>query len=272
MFSDSDLTLNDFLGGRLRLFQPRKGYRAGVDPLLLAAAVPARAGQSVLDLGCGAGAAVLALGCRVAGLELAGVELQPPYAELARRNAAQNRIALDLHCADLRALPAALRRRGFDHVIANPPYFPPGAHSAAADPGRRTALGEAETPLADWVACAARRLAPGGYLHLIQRSERLPDLILALQGRLGAVELLPLAARPGRAPGLVILRARKGRRSPFRLHAPLILHQGAEHQRDGEDYAPAIAAVLRDGAALPWPGQMRAGSAGHGRDHGIATK
>ena len=89
-FSDSELSCNEFLGGRVRLWQPLSGYRAGVDPVLLAASVPATAGQTVLELGCGAGAAILCLAARVPGLHLTGVELQPAYADLARRNAAEN--------------------------------------------------------------------------------------------------------------------------------------------------------------------------------------
>ena len=252
-FSEDELSRDAFLGGRVFLRQPRRGYRAGVDPVLLAAAVPARAGQSVLDLGCGAGAAILALGARVPGLALAGVERQTEYTALAARNAAENGLELAAHCADLAELPPELRQRQFDHVIANPPYFPAGAHVGAADPGRRAALGE-ETPLADWVAVAARRLAPRGYLHVIQRAARLPELLAGCDGLLGSVEVLPLAARTGRAPELVILRARKDGRAAFRLHAPLILHEGARHARDGDSYRPEIAAVLRAGAALPWPG------------------
>ncbi|MCB1362729.1 MAG: methyltransferase [Rhodobacteraceae bacterium] len=247
-----DLTQNAFLGGLVRLWQPRRGYRAGADPVLLAAAVPARGGQSVLDLGCGAGAAVLCLAARVPGLRLTGVDLQPFYADLARRNAAENGTDLEVIQADLCRLPADLRQRRFDHVIANPPYFRPGAHTGAADAGRRAALGEA-TALRDWIAVAARRLAPGGHLHMIQRADRLPDMLAGCAGRLGSLEVLPLASRAGRAPGLLILRARKGGRAGFRLHAPLIVHPGVQHPGDMEHLTPEILAVQRHGAALPWP-------------------
>ena len=252
-FCEDDLSRDAFLGGRVFLYQPRRGYRAGVDPVLLAASVPARAGQSVLELGCGAGAAILSLGARVPGLRLTGIEVQPGYADLARRNAAANTQEMEVVCADLADLPATLRQRQFDHVIANPPYFRAGAHVSADDPGRRLALGE-RTPLEDWLAVAARRLAPRGYLHLIHRSERLPDLLAGCAGRLGSLEVLPLAARAGRAPELVILRARKGGRGAFRLHAPLILHEGAHHLRDADSYQTEIAQVLRAAASLPWPG------------------
>lgn len=251
-FAPDELTRDAFVGGRLQLLQPRTGYRAGIDPVLLAAAVPAVSGQSVLDLGCGAGAAGLCLAARVPGLALTGIELQPDYADLARRNAAENDVASEVICADLTALPEAVRGSSYNHVIANPPYYRDGAHSPARDMGRRAALGE-ETPLRDWIEVAARRLAPKGYLHVIQRSDRLVDLLAACSGRLGSLEVLPLAARQARAPDLVILRARKSGRAAFILHAPVILHKGAAHDKDGESYTPEIANVLRGGAALNWP-------------------
>ncbi|WP_027244614.1 tRNA1(Val) (adenine(37)-N6)-methyltransferase [Leisingera daeponensis] len=251
-FREDELTRNGFLGGRVQLWQPARGYRAGVDPVLLAAAVPARAGEAVLELGCGAGQALLCLAARVPGLALTGVELQAPYADLARRNAAASGQAMDVYETDLAAMPEALKQSQFQHVIANPPYYKAGAHSQARDAGRKVALGEG-TPLSDWIAAAARRLAPKGYLHMIQRADRLPDMLAGCSGVLGSLEVLPLAPRQARAAELVILRARKGGRADFRLHAPLILHEGDRHERDGESYRPEIRAVLRDGAALPWP-------------------
>lgn len=249
LFFDSDLTCNDFLGGQVRLWQPQSGYRAGVDPVLLAASVAATRGHTVLELGCGAGAAILCLMARVPGLQGVGVELQSAYADLARRNAAENDAPLEVVEADLSALPADLKQRQFDHVIANPPYYRAGAHSAAADDGRRVALGEG-TPLDVWFDVAAKRLAPRGYLHMIQKADRLPDMLAGCAGRLGSVEVLPLAARTGRATELVILRARKGGKAAFQLQAPLILHAGTQHEKDGESYTTQVSDILRKGTAL----------------------
>lgn len=250
LFADADLTRNDFLGGRVRLRQPRKGYRAGVDPVLLAASVPSMPGQTVLELGCGAGAAVLCLLARVPDLQAVGVELQPAYADLARRNAAENGTTLEVFEADLTALPSDLKQRQFDHVIANPPYYRAGAHSPAADESRSAALGE-NTPLNLWIETAAKRLAPRGYLHMIQKADRLPDMLAACEGCLGSVEVLPLSPRVGRRAELVILRARKGGKAAFQLHAPLVLHSGERHEVDGDSYTPPVSAVLREGAGLP---------------------
>jgi tRNA1(Val) A37 N6-methylase TrmN6 len=255
MFSDDELTRDAFLGGALHLHQPKAGYRAGVDPVLLAASVPARAGQRVLDLGCGAGAVALCLGARVAGLQLHGVEKQPFYADLAVKNADECQLDLTVWRCDLATPATALRQIQFHHVVANPPYFRANAHVASPNAGRAAAMGEVgeHATLAQWVAFAAQRLLAKGTLHMIQRTERLPDMLAACAGQLGSIEVLPLAAREGRAPENILLRARKLGRGPFRLHAPFVLHDGQHHQSDRESYRAEVAAILRNCAALHWP-------------------
>lgn len=245
--SDENLSCDAFLGGLVNLWQPRKGYRAGVDPVLLAASIPAVSGQRVLELGCGVGAAILCLGARVQGLSLTGVERETVYANLALRNGAG---ALEVVQADIATLPLTLRQRQFDHVLANPPYWRRGASVAADDPMREAALGE-QTSLALWVKVAAKRLAPKGLMHVIHRAERLPDLLAALPHDMGSIEVLPIAARVGRGAERIILRARKSGRADFRLHGPLILHRGEVHA-DGDQYTLSVHKALRTGAALPF--------------------
>lgn len=249
-FVAQDLSNDMFLGGALTVSQPKTGYRAGVDPVLLAACTPARSGDSVLELGCGVGVASLCLATRVQAISLSGVELQADYADLARHNADANDIAMDVHCADLLGLPEVLLQQSFDHVIANPPYYLRSNGTVASDAGREVALGE-RTPLVDWINVATRRLKPKGYLTIIQDAERLPALLAALDGRLGAIKLLPLAPRIGRPAHLVILQARKGARAAAQLLAPIVMHEGAAHESDKESYTQQIRAVLRDGARLP---------------------
>lgn len=250
MFAEDQLSDDKFLCGRLRLLQPLQGYRAATDPVLLAAACPAEPGQSVLDLGCGAGAAALCLGARVPGLALAGLELQPGYADLARRNARRNAIPVEVHEGDLAHIPKPLRR-DFDHVIANPPYYHAGG-SPSPVAARARAM-QVETPLSDWVLAATRRLRPGGWLTLICGADGMPEVLAALAPKLGSAAVLPLAPREGRAALRVIVQARKGGRAPFRLLAPFVLHQGPAHDGDRESYTPEANAVLRDGADLLAP-------------------
>lgn len=248
-FAEAELSSDGFLDGRLSVRQPKKGYRAATDPVLLAASVAARPGQSVLEPGCGAGVALLCLGHRVAGLHLTGVELQADYADLARRNAAANGIGARIHQADLTALPAPLRSAHFDHVMMNPPYFARDAASPSSDPGRDIANREL-TPLEAWLDHGIRRLRPGGGLWLIQQTVRLPETLARLEGRVGDMRVLPLAPRAGREAGRFLLGARKGAKGGLRLLPPLILHRAARHGDDGDGFTPAAQAVLREGRAL----------------------
>ncbi|WP_413717660.1 tRNA1(Val) (adenine(37)-N6)-methyltransferase [Silicimonas sp. MF1-12-2] len=242
-------TEDDFLGGRIRLRQPRAGYRAGVDPVLLAASVPARPGQSVLELGTGTGAALLCLMARVAGLDGVGVERDPQLAALAAENAESNGIGAHIVEADLQEMPAELRAMSFDHVLANPPFFDRTGGSPAQDASREGGRGE-ETPLPTWTEAGIRRLKPGGVLSIIQRIERLPQLLASLDQRVGDLVVLPLAARSGREAKLFVLQAKKGAKGRFRLLPPFVLHSGPAHLADGDDYTPETSSILRDAAPL----------------------
>ncbi|MBN2759268.1 MAG: methyltransferase [Rhodobacteraceae bacterium] len=253
--TDGDLTRDAFLGGHVQAWQPRVGYRAATDPVFLAASVPARSGQTVLELGCGAGVASLCLSARVPGLILTGIELQADYAALARRNALENAAPLTVAEADLRTLPSDLRSQSFDHVMANPPYY--AAHGPAAqDIGRDLALRE-DTPLTDWLDVGLRRARDGGFLTVIHLTDRLPDILAALEGR-ASVIVLPLAARSKRPARRVIVQARKGGRSPFVLLPPLVIHEGDSHPGDGEYFTAPVRAIMRDLGALDLAAMARA--------------
>ena len=213
-----------------------------IDPVLLAAAVPAQTGETVLDAGLGSGAASLCLLARVPGCAACGIELQPALAELARCNTVLNGMALEVVEGDLLDQPAALRGRQFAHVITNPPYAEAGGGPVSPDPQRGRAHAGADT--AAWIDACLKRLEPGGRLTVIHRADRLGTLLAAIEGRAGDVAVLPLWPRAGEAARRVILGARKGSRAPLRLLPGLVLHEA-----DGR-FTPAADAVLRDGAPL----------------------
>ena len=251
--SFSELSHDAFLGGQLHLWQPKKGYRAGVDPVLLAASVPAERGQSILDVGCGAGAAILCLGRRVPGLFLSGLELQRDYAELAKRNADEAGLTVQIVEGDIVTPPSEIKQLSFDHVITNPPYFDRSAGTHADDPGKDRALGWQVSP-GEWLQACVKRVKPKGWVHLIHRTEALEPLIKGVPDNLGNIEICPIFPRVGRKAELVLMRARKDGRRPLRLMAPITLHKGTHHSHDGDDYAEDISAVLRNGASLPFVG------------------
>lgn len=246
MFAQDELTEDKFLGGKLNLLQPSGGYRAGTDPVFLAAACPAVAGQSVLELGCGAGTALLCLNHRVA-ISATGVERLPEYADLANKNLTRNGLEPDIHIADLEALPLHIREKTFDQVIINPPYFR-GGHKAT-DQGR--AMGRQEqTPLDIWIDQALRRTKPKGYITIIHLTERMSDIIALLNPRAGDIEIKPLSARDGRNPKRIIIRAIKGSKGPTTLYNPLIIHSGTDHDGDRDSFSTEAKSILRDGLSL----------------------
>lgn len=245
-FSDAQLTRDKFLNGQLNIWQPKTGYRAATDPVLLAAACPAKPAQTVLDLGCGVGAAGLCLSARTQAT-VTGLELLSDYATLARRNAVENGQNMQVFEGDLAAMPPTLKEQSFDHVIMNPPFYGPGAR--AADPGRAVGRQE-QTRLSDWVDAGLRRLQPGGTLTVIQLIDRLPEIIVALNGRAGGLEIKPLSPRRQKVATRFILKAKKGSRGKARLANPLILHDGEAHISDADSYTSAAKSILRDGNAL----------------------
>ncbi|MCP5372520.1 MAG: methyltransferase [Hyphomicrobiales bacterium] len=237
------------MNGRLRLRQPAAGYRAAIDPVFLAAAVPARAGQRVLDLGTGVGTAALCLAARVPGVAVVGLEIQPAYAALAAENAAANGLADRVRVVqgDLLRPPAGLAPGAFDHVMANPPHLPAGSGHPPPDPAKAAANVEGEAALADWVAAALAMVRSRGTVTLVHRADRLDAVLAALHGRAGAIVACPLwpgpepASRPAKR---VIVQARAGVATPFRLSPGLVLHG------PGGAFTAAAQAILRGGAGL----------------------
>jgi tRNA1(Val) A37 N6-methylase TrmN6 len=252
---DEGLTRDGFLDGRLMLWQPRAGYRAAVDPVLLAAFVPALPGERVLDLGCGVGTAALCLGRRVAGLELHGLEIQPEYAALARRNAAENAIGLTVHEGDVARPPPELRTAGFDHVLMNPPFHAPGS-VASPVPGRDVAHRQGAAGLADWIDAGLRRLDPGGRLSVIHAPSALGEILAALAGRAGGVEILPVAPRRGLPARRILVSARKGRGGDLRLWPALTLHEEGEYNGSESSYTRDASIVLRGAGGLWQDGRI----------------
>ena len=227
-----------FLDGRVRVTQPETGFRSGLDAVMLAASVPAKSGESALELGAGAGTASLCLAARANGVAVTGVEIDSGLVELARSNAAANSSDCRFVAADIFRLPPELKH-DFDQVFCNPPFH--GDGQVSPDAARNLALSDGGK-LSDWLNLGLQRTVSGGFFTAILRADRLAEALSALP--LEGVRILPLWPRLGEPAKRVIVQVRKASRAPFALLPGLVLH------RENGAWTPEAEAVLRRGAAL----------------------
>ena len=224
-----EVTEDAFLGGRLRLRQPKSGHRAGHDAMLLAAATSARPGDRVVDFGAGIGAAGLAVATRVAGIELVLVEIDEALAELARGNAASNAIPADVIVLDITSAADAFAASGLppdsvDAVLMNPPFNDPVRHRASPDKARETAHVATAATLETWIHAARRILKSGGVLTLIWRADGLAEVLAAVDRGFGNLAILPVHGDAKKPAIRVLVRAVKGGKAPTQMHAALMLN------------------------------------------------
>jgi tRNA1(Val) A37 N6-methylase TrmN6 len=241
-----ELTEDTLLGGRIRLRQPATGYRVAIDPIFLAAAVPASAHDTVVDLGCGVGAAALCLAARVNGCRVIGLDKQRDLVRLCGDNAALNGLAdrVSAIAGDVNDPPPRLSPGAYAHVMANPPFLEAGAASPSPQAAKHAAHVEDEADLATWLRFALAMVRPKGSIVFIHRADRLDALIAGLVGKAGEITIFPLWPKAGVAAKRVIVRARKAVQSPCRLAPGMILHGAAGEYTAEADF------VLRGGAPL----------------------
>lgn len=236
-----ETTEGTLLDGRLRYAQPASGFRSGIEPVLLAASVPAKPGELVLEAGTGAGAALLCLAARVPIGHGLGIEQDAGLAALARANAAANALPVAVETADILTLRP---NRPYDHALANPPYHP-AAGTASPDRSRSRSKRAEAGLVAAWAAALGRSLRPGGTLTLILLPSRLPEALRGCEAAgCGSLRLLPLWPKAGRPARLMIVHATRLGRAPLALLPGLVLHEA-----DGR-FTEAADAILRHGAAL----------------------
>ena len=243
-----ELSEDGLLGGRVRLLQPRAGYRAGLDAVLLAAACDARPGERVLELGCGPGGALLTAAALRPEARFVGLERDEAALQLAVRNVELNGVSgrVEVLPGDANGRFSALGMQPFDAALCNPPFFDDPAALRAPHPAKAAAW-IAEAGLQAFTGFLLKAVREGGTITVIHRADRLADLLALLQPKGGSLQVRPVHPHADAPAKRVLVRAVKTGKAPLKLLPPLVLHD----RSDGR-HTPETEAILRGEATLGW--------------------
>ena len=242
--ADDSTSVDDFLGGAIKLMQPREGYRVSMDTVMLAACVPAKPGERVIEGGVGSAGAALCLARRVPGVIVHGIDIQDDMLDFARRNIAYNglaaQVSVEKGCITDLSGPEAT----YDHVMVNPPYLADGKGIRPPAATKGLAHMDSSAALKDWVRFCIHRVRNRGTVSIIYRADRVDEVIAQLYRRVGEIKIMPLWPRFGSPAKRVIIQGRKG------VHGTASILPGLALHGEVERYTREAEAILRDGAPL----------------------
>lgn len=233
--------------GRVSIIQPAQGFRAGTDSLLLAAGLNAESAGRALEIGCGAGGALLPAAYRLPKTRFTGLEIDADMAALARKGVTENQYEarVEVVDGDAGSIPQDWQNH-FDTVFSNPPFFAPGTIQAPGAGKEQAYLGNID--LKDWLNAMLFALRPKGTFLLVHRAADLARILAIIERQTGEITVQPVHAYPNADAKRVLVRARKGLRSgPMRLLEPLYLYQAK-----GGEHTEWARAMQSDGVGLSW--------------------
>ena len=220
--------LHELFDGRLKLYQPVRGYRFSIDALLLAGFARGRCAGFVADLGTGCGVLPVLLARRDEVMRITAVEIQQELAELARRNSELNGCTekISVLCGDVRAMRKMAAAESFDAVVTNPPFYPAASGRINPMAQKAAARHEVHGSLDDFIAAGAYLLKQGGRCMLIYSASRLIDLLAAMrQKSLEPKTLQFVHARSDEPATMVLAEAVKGAGAEANIEPPLVLYK-----------------------------------------------
>ena len=245
----SEITDDTFLGGKLSLFQPKKGFRAGLDSVLLAASINAQSGDKIFEIGAGVGVVLFCLMQRVSNLNAKAIEINEEYYSLLAINAKRNKFKPNLLLGDFWSNPN-LKNENFDHIFFNPPYYPFNSFKSSNNKLLNIANFEYPNLLKKMLTFSLRRCKSYGYITLIHRPAKILEILSTLSSGAGDIKILPILGSNSKNISRIIIRARKSAKGETKFLRPLNLYQNLNYSDKKKHYTSELQDILKNGGAL----------------------
>ena len=245
-----DVSEDKFLGGKLVINQLKSGYRAGNDPVLLAASLVLRPEQTLLDLGCGVGTAFLCVLARENSIKVTGIELQKQLSDLAIKNSLKNNFVADIINCNLHKLYHNIGQKKFDHVILNPPFFYSNSGTLSKNKQKLVSKFVKEDELRSWLSIAMGRLKPKGEISLISRASTLGLVLGVLEQKVGSIKILPISSFENKPSSRLIVSGKLGAKGDISLSFPFIMHQKVVSKTGKNFFTSEAEGVLYKGNSI----------------------
>ncbi len=216
-----EYTVDKFLGDKVLLKQSQKGLRATSDSVLVAAIVPIKKGESVLDVGAGNGVIGCCLSARCP-CQITAIEIQENLCSLIQENAVLNKVNISVIHQDIFSKNAPLKGKLFHHVVTNPPFYEISKNTRK-NPEQRKAYVQ-NFNLEKWLGYCLKHLRSKGSFNLIHRPEMLGKILPVLEKKLGNIEIFPIVSKEGEPAKRILIRGILNKKGPLTLHSPLIMH------------------------------------------------
>lgn len=228
-----EITKDSILNGAISLYQPKRGYRIAIDPIILASAIKIKEDQTILDVGCGVGTISLILKYLDKSQKITSIDIDPFMTDLCKKNSEINNLPLNIinHGIDF----DILKGKNFDCVVTNPPFYNLGSFRSSE---KKLTANFETISIENWISFCIKRLRNQGIFYIIHIPEKLNSILVAFGDSVGKIEIVPIYSHSNQCAKRIIVKCKKGSKEPLKILPGIISHQ------ENNEYSDTLKSIL----------------------------